>query len=1108
MFSEKKRFFPGTPIQYSSSSFHPQVQELFDSVAHLEKCFVATSVESRKVIAVVVDLQVILFHCKSGISTKKEDSGIQTKSYGTHQKLKLPPSSKGDGYRPETVVTCGEYLAACSSEGLLRIWNVSGKPKLLFELHMDICPVAITVEEDQQSDGQRKLGIFLLCDTGDICYVSTSNNNNNNRVNKFSKNTSSSSGNRLLSKVFASAFQAVTRLRDRGEETEDWLPILETTAHKIWTKNHKIVISLFQFHLEKWMSSEDRQVCSCMWSLDVRSLKNREVWYDDKEAIVIVDAEPFQDRYIACLFAIFWQDHSSQLLHVRYRIVLIDILLEDVPGCFAAQVSIDMEHLIDKNMWKKTIPRLTISGPFAYILFPLDGKVALVSLNTTDKQEEAQVKCVDTFRDWGIDTTPIGLIDALYLVDTLFPSQYATHWMDSMIGIITRTNCIFRFPGFCAPISYVSSSTSSDELEQVGNILFISFSQFIHGLKGASKWSAQTLYAEDMDQAILGFLASYLDMSGNDYSPVVSERIHYKAMIFCKFLDFTLLPIWTRREKKNIFACLSRQGKQTLVEYIQRTLVMEKLYELERHLCNEDTLETNFLSQTLKTLQEKNLPSDWTVFDCPRMLEELVETLQRMSIESKGELNSLVALMTEQHSAIVSQDKMSNRIALYQTGLLQLAQIFAVLFDTCRRYLDSVGHKHVQLQQMSKVPSWLLVSWEETITALYTLLDFLFASDKGENIEQLVMTIGEFLIALEKNIVADKQGRDVVHDIAKHYLKTTIFEIAISYERFESVMSFLLENHNDGLLLYSSDALMDVFQQVLTRALSHTTSAVWQNFVEYALNWLEQHGRFRILFTSRPEDENYRKALYQYIQRSGDGSATSCPRLSLRWMYFFQAKQYSQAALDLYTYVCHLWEKNEKGSLNNCHTLASFARLCLQLSWSNDDIEEDWKEDLGRRLYLIKAQKELSLDIPCLLDTQELVKKYVEESPVDSEKLYQRCGIALEIIEKSNLSTEESLRLSDYVWSRCVERELHRWQAIAHSSWNEQVKQKQFSELALYKLVGSTGTSFQAWKEIVERLKEENMDQEQHWTQNNSALLSLLSEAVYLAATQISSSLP
>ncbi|GJQ10483.1 hypothetical protein GpartN1_g2274.t1 [Galdieria partita] len=1073
--SAYSRNFPGTPIVHSENLF-PQIQELFESIMQIEtkKCFVASCVKSApcKITAVIVDLQVILFEWESYFNWKgQEDSNLVRSRYllrfrsdGILQKLKLPSSK--DGYRPETVVTCGEYLIACSSEGLLRLWKVTGKPRLQFEVHLDVIPLAVTVEEHIFS--QSELGIFVLSESGEIVVVFT---NRNAGVKRFSK---SSYGR--LSKVLENAFHAVTFLRDR-EERQDWLEFSKRIASKIWTFPKKgTVVSLFQSHLEKWFMSENGEVCSFMWSFEMETLSKQQIWHHNKEMISIIDAEAFQDRYIACLVAIFWEDQSLHF-RVRYRIVLIDISSDDVPRSFSHHVAIDFESVIDKNMWKRMAsPRLVISGLFSYILFPFDSQIVISSLVVGD----AQMQQIYSFAEWGIETNPIGLIDALSFVDALAPAE-CIHWIDSFIGIITKKNFIFRFPGFCAPLSSSQSKSSNDKLQNDVEILYISFSQFIHGFENASKVSAQSLYTCDMDHTVLSFLELFLNMAGDEYSPVVSERIRYKAFIFRKFLDFTLLPIWKREETVTIFTRLSNTGQQKLFEWIQRVLIMEQLYELEKsfHTDSEELNSLNILSQALDALKEDILPN-WSFYDCPFILEQLMETLQVLSIQFKEKLDSLVNL-TDMKS--MSEDRMS-KVALYRRSLLQLARIFAVIFDTCRSFA-------VSKFQHFKVPIWLHVSdWDK---ALYPLLDFLltitdFAQAKEMNIdiEQLVMCLGELIIALESCIVDGEQSRDIVHDIATKYLNKTIFEIAISYRRYESVLSFLLTNISSYV---DDDVFLTLFQTIFDRALELSDDPCWKDFVEFSLTWLEHHGRLSILL-SRCEDATYRQALFQYIENAGH------PRLHLRWLYYFQAKEYFHAATDLYTYACLLWQKNEKCSLDNCHTLFSLALLCLQLSLVND---VDWKEDLYCRLYLIKAHKELSENIGNLLDTKELVTRYVEESPIDSEKLYERCGIALEVIEKSKISPEESIRLSDYVWTRCVEREFYRWELITESSLNESMKEKQFSELALFRLVRSEGTTLDEWKEQVQRIREQNEHNPQHWTMN-SCLLSQLSKAVYLAS--------
>ncbi|EME30356.1 hypothetical protein Gasu2_70370 [Galdieria sulphuraria] len=1088
--SAYSRRFPGTPIQYSES-FHPQIQELFESAMQMEsksqKCFVGSCIKSApcKVTAVVVDLQVILFQWDSCLSRKRKEDNSDIRSYyllrsrggdGTYHRLKLPSSKHG--YRPETVVTCGEYLIACSSEGLLRLWKVIGKPKLQFEVHLDIIAEAIAVEEQNFSSSD--IGIYVLSDSGDIILVSTNKNTGVRRCSKGSYGR--------LSKVLENAFHAVTFLRDR-EEGQEWLESSKRVASKIWTfSKKKFVISLFQSHLEKWFVSENGEMCSCMWSLDVEMLKKQQIWYHNKEVISIVDADSFQDRYIACLLAIFWEEQSIHFI-VRYRIVLIDTLSDGVPRNFAFQVSIDLESVVDKKMWKRIVsPRLTISGFSSYVLFPFDRKIVISSLALD--MDQAQVQQIDSFANWGVDSNPIGLMDALSFVDILAPTE-CIHWIDSFIGIITKKNCIFRFPGFCAvPLSSSQSEISNDKLHSDVKILCISFSQFIHGFENASKLSAQSLYPSDMDQVVLTFLTLFLDMAGDEYSPMVSERICYKALLFRKFLDFTLLPIWKGGETATIFTRLSRTGKQKLFEYIQRVLIMEQLYELEKsfYIDSEEMNSSNVLSQALKALQEDILPN-WTLYDCPSMLEQLVETLQVLIIQSKEKLDSLETLANEISS---SGDRIC-KVVLYRRSLLQLARIFAVIFDTCRSFVLSISSK-VQQQWQQKVPLWLHISdWEK---ALYPLVDFLFtvkdamqAKEMNIDVEQLVMRLGEFIIALHSNMKSHVHERDIVHDIATRYLNKTIFEVAISYRRYESVLLFLLNNNVSSC--FDDDSLLTLFHTIFDRALecSADGDSCWKDFVEFSFTWLEQHGRFCILL-SRCENATYRQLLFRYIENGGH------PRLYLRWLYYFQAKEYLHAATDLYTYSCLLWEKNEKNSLVNCHTLFSFALLCLKLSMVND---VDWKEDLYRRLYLIKAHKELSEDIQNLLDTKGLVTRYVEESPIDSEKLYERCGIALEIIEKSHLSSEESTRLSDYVWSRSVERELYRWEAILKSSLNDEMKQKQFSELALFRLVvDSAGTTLDEWKERVHRVREENKQNQHHWTMNSS-LLSLLSTAVYLA---------
>lgn len=236
-------------------------------------------------------------------------------------------------------------------------------------------------------------------------------------------------------------------------------------------------------------------------------------------------------------------------------------------------------------------------------------------------------------------------------------------------------------------------------------------------------------------------------------------------------------------------------------------------------------------------------------------------------------------------------------------------------------------------------------------------------------------------------------------------------------------------------------------------------------FAFYAFQWMEDRGELKSLVygCSGEEDasnsgwsvsvypghrsKRLEKLLDQYLDRK----TMNAPNIS--WMVHLAHGTYDAAADCLDQQSNALLVPGKPRSLTNARTLLSIAKLCLLAgSQSSTDTQQNTaaqverqsnrnegpnhsemakvRSNVERCLYLTRAQYRLEPGNESLLPHDELVRRYVDEMPVETGRLAEGVVVALEVLRKSAVSGDDESELNKYIWRRCIEKQGHFWLPI------------------------------------------------------------------------------
>ena len=206
-------------------------------------------------------------------------------------------------------------------------------------------------------------------------------------------------------------------------------------------------------------------------------------------------------------------------------------------------------------------------------------------------------------------------------------------------------------------------------------------------------------------------------------------------------------------------------------------------------------------------------------------------------------------------------------------------------------------------------------------------------------------------------------------------------------------------------------------------------SEMGEDFGLFACKWLEERGKLKLLL-SRTVDDGRRN-----IESSATGILLDNyfrdhrPRYSnLCWMHYITENKLGDATNALQQQASALAQPGKSGALPNAKLLYSLAKLSLHAMASDakDGPQEDLRE-VDHVLFLLRANQELTGSSGELLSRDDLIKRLIEEAPIQTEIFASRAFGALQSLLSTSPDTEDNTEMRDYIWRRIVERESHLW---------------------------------------------------------------------------------
>eukprot|EP00189_Rhodosorus_marinus_P000698 CAMPEP_0113958760 /NCGR_PEP_ID=MMETSP0011_2-20120614/3682_1 /TAXON_ID=101924 /ORGANISM="Rhodosorus marinus" /LENGTH=1039 /DNA_ID=CAMNT_0000969825 /DNA_START=39 /DNA_END=3158 /DNA_ORIENTATION=- /assembly_acc=CAM_ASM_000156 len=207
-------------------------------------------------------------------------------------------------------------------------------------------------------------------------------------------------------------------------------------------------------------------------------------------------------------------------------------------------------------------------------------------------------------------------------------------------------------------------------------------------------------------------------------------------------------------------------------------------------------------------------------------------------------------------------------------------------------------------------------------------------------------------------------------------------------------------------------------------------------FVRFALTWMEQNGKAKILIEPRTGALGQLQA-----QFFAEGN-----RSNLRWLYLLAVEDYARSAEAAFDHGVKIRMKAAENSVQQSKTLLSFAKLA-NLVDETDRSPREMEVALERSLYLIRAQEDVAPEESSVLPVADLIRLYVDTKHRSSQDLCIAVVIALEISKKSELDPQQSTELHDYVWSRCMSNQGDIWKPIVEEAKRGGVSDERLSRL-------------------------------------------------------------
>lgn len=270
----------------------------------------------------------------------------------------------------------------------------------------------------------------------------------------------------------------------------------------------------------------------------------------------------------------------------------------------------------------------------------------------------------------------------------------------------------------------------------------------------------------------------------------------------------------------------------------------------------------------------------------------------------------------------------------------------------------------------------------------------------------------------------------------------------------------LAEKHGDYATMLSLRVSSRDFDGFMEESLEKFGS----EFALFAFDWLEERGELRLLLRGHSVDpestlsgsrvgrsHRMKELLSSYFRVDRKNLS------NLAWIHWISQGDLDAAVESLVTQTRRVSTAGKEGSAINSMVLSSIARLAIR---ARGDAQGSVADDMSTasqyingRLLLSKLQKTVDADSDCLLSTEELIRRFVDESPTVSESLAERVVLASEALEFSEVEEDSLQALQDYIWKRCIERQSDLWVPLVDKmgSVSDVEMRQRLKATALYK---------------------------------------------------------
>lgn len=284
-----------------------------------------------------------------------------------------------------------------------------------------------------------------------------------------------------------------------------------------------------------------------------------------------------------------------------------------------------------------------------------------------------------------------------------------------------------------------------------------------------------------------------------------------------------------------------------------------------------------------------------------------------------------------------------------------------------------------------------------------------------------------------------------------------------------------------------------------------------EDFGLYAFRWLEERGHLELLLRGRPlnQDDGLQ---YESFERSDRMQSVLSkyfaelrPSISnLSWIHYVRAGDWQSAYDGIRTQINGVNVPGKEKSLPNTLFLSSVAKM-MNVAVEDDDMLASHlsadKKQVEAIHRLAEIQDSVDPSHNAVAKGTEIIRRIVEEGSAESFELAKNVSLALRVVQHCETLGNESKEHEDYVWRRCVERQLEMWVSMAKTvqvRTDLEVK-NQLMGTALFQAAKEHGINSTAFDEALDRglLRDGELGK----TSCESAVVKLLRTTVNLVAS-------